>query len=84
LLLPVRGGWIAGLVAAACGAIALGLVAVGGRGDQLPPATLAVGPALEKVGAADQVAHGLARAALVLGGFALGLWLGGLVSALRA
>jgi hypothetical protein len=76
LVLPVRGFWLAGAVA--LGAAVMGLACVALGGQRPLPSGLEVGPSLEKVAGADQVAHGLARAALVLASFTLGLWLGGL------
>jgi hypothetical protein len=81
LVLPVRGGWLAAMVASVTGVLALACIAMG-RGPL--PTLQDVGASLEKVGAADQVAHGLLRAALVLGAFALGLWTCGLAVALLA
>lgn len=78
LVLPVRGAWLAGAVALGAAVVALAFVAFGGRHPL--PTGLDVGPSIEKVGGADQVAHGLARAALVLAAFALGLGLGGLAA----
>jgi hypothetical protein len=81
-VLPVRGGWLAGLVALAC--VGAGFLCVAWAGTRpahpLPDTSMDVGAALEKVGTADQVGHGLARAALVLAGFSLGLWLGSLAT----
>lgn len=79
LLLPVPGFWLAGAVA--CGAAVVGLAFVALGGQRPLPKGLEVGPSLEKVSGYDQVAHGLARAALVLASFTLGLWFGGLVAA---
>jgi hypothetical protein len=78
LVLPVRGAWLAGAVALAAGLVAVAFVALGGQRPL--PVGLDPGPSVEKVAGADQVAHGLARAALVLAAFALGLWLGGLTA----
>jgi hypothetical protein len=75
VVLPVRGAWLAALVAGGCVVGALLCVVIAGH-RPLPDASLEIGPALEKVGAADQVGHGLARAGLVLAAFALGAWLG--------
>ena len=77
-VIPVRGWWLPAAVA--LGAALVAAVCVGFGGRQPLPTGLAVGPTLEKVGGADQVAHGLARASLVLAAFALGLWLGGLAA----
>jgi hypothetical protein len=76
LVLPVRGAWLPGAVALAAAVVALGCIALGGQRPL--PVGLEAGPSLEKVAGADQVAHGLARAAFVLAAFALGLWVGGL------
>jgi hypothetical protein len=82
LVVPVRGAWLAGLVAAGCAILVLAFVGwAAARLHPLPPKGVTdVGASLEKVGVADQVAHGLARAASVLAAFYLGLWLGGLAS----
>ena len=77
-LLPVQGAWLAALVAAGSGLGSLLAIAVAGM-RPLPDPRMDIAAALEKVGAAHQVAHGLARASLVLASFALGLWAGKLV-----
>ncbi|HUR24734.1 MAG TPA: hypothetical protein VM327_01820 [Candidatus Thermoplasmatota archaeon] len=77
LVLSVRGAWLPGAVAAGAAALALLCMAVA-PARPLPATDLDVGPALEKVGTADQVAHGLARAALILAAFAVGLAAAGL------
>jgi hypothetical protein len=73
-LLRVRGAWLAGAVAACAAVLALLSVALARQPVDPVVHTLAPDVAMEKVGLADQVAHGLARAALVLGCFFLGLW----------
>jgi hypothetical protein len=75
LVLPVRGFWLAGAVALGAAVVAVACIAFGGQRPL--PAGLEVEPSLEKVAGADQVAHGFARAALVLASFTVGLWLGG-------
>lgn len=74
--LPVQDGWIAGAVAGAAALLALVVLALASRGPerQLPPPTHEV--ALEQARGADYLANSLARAALVLGSFAVGLALG--------
>lgn len=76
LALPVQDGWIAGAVAAGAALLFLGILALGSRGARadLPPPTRE--EALEQARGADHIAHALARAALVLGSFAIGLALG--------
>jgi hypothetical protein len=84
LLLRVTGAWLAGAVAA-CAAV-LALLAIAFARQPVEPAVRGLAPevAMEKVGPADQVAHGLARAALVLGCFFLGLWMADLSGLGRA
>lgn len=76
LALPVQDGWIAGAVAGGAALLFLGILALGSRGPArpLPPPTQEA--ALEQARGADHIAHALARAALVLGAFAIGLALG--------
>ena len=78
LLIPVPGSWLAGLVAA-CSAWGA-LMCIAAAGDRPLPSARVTDPAvaLETANGWDQVAHGLARAAVVLACFAVGLWVGGL------
>jgi hypothetical protein len=74
LVLHVVGAWLAGAVAASAAVLSVLSIALARR--PLDPAVeaLPADVAMEKVGLADQLAHGLARTALVLGCFFLGLW----------
>jgi len=79
LLIPVRGWSLSLLVAAGAGIAAMAAIAVAQMtaGDRpLPQRRIEPAASLEGVGAADQVAHGLARACLLLASFGIGLGLG--------
>lgn len=85
LVLPVQDVWVAGAVAGASALVALALIAIAEkRHAPIPAEVRDPAAALEKVGAADQAAHALARAALVLGAFAVGVALGGALGLGRA
>lgn len=84
-LLPVEDAWVAAAVAGGAAALALALILLGeARSTRLPAGMKDPLAALEAAGPADQVAHALARAALVLAAFAAGVGLGHLLGLGRA